>query len=93
MHSFTCPICDEVFLFSVQEGVEATKEVFLRIVHIHDEGRPRWRGVIHEKGARNVEGKDEVMRVTYAQGKARRDAVQQKAKEATKRVKKERLTR
>lgn len=93
MHSFACPICDEHFLFSVQEGIEANKEVFMRIVHIHDEGTPRWQGVIHEKGARNVEGKDEVMRVTYAQGKVRRDAVQQKAKEAAKKVKKERLTR
>lgn len=101
LHSFSCPICDEHFLFSVQDGIEANKEVFLRIVHIHGEKSPqtgtelipRWQGVIHEKGARNVEGKDDVMRVTYAQGKARREAVQKKTRESAKRVKEERLTR
>lgn len=93
VHSFVCPICEEPFVFSVQEGIEANKEVFLRVAHDHELKDAIWKAVIHEKGGRNVEGKDEVMRITYAQGKARREAAQKKAKESARQVKKDRLTR
>jgi hypothetical protein len=65
-------VCGDRFTLEVEEGIEASTEVFLRITHDHHSDPPVWHGAIYKYRSR-FEGRKTVQRIAQEQKKEQRD--------------------
>jgi hypothetical protein len=63
---YNCEVCGDRFELEVEEGLEASTEVFLRITHDHHSDPPYWHGAIYKHRSR-FQGRKDVERIAQEQ--------------------------
>jgi hypothetical protein len=76
MSDYKCEVCGDRFELEVEEGLEASTEVFLRITHDHHSDPPHWHGAIYKHRSR-FQGRKEVERIAQEQ---KREAIEERRK-------------
>jgi hypothetical protein len=76
MMEYKCEVCGDRFELEIEEGLEASTEVFLRITHDHHSDPPVWHGAIYKHRSR-FQGRKEVERIAQEQ---KREALEERRK-------------
>jgi hypothetical protein len=76
MSDYKCEVCGDRFELEVEEGLEASTEVFLRLTHDHHSDPPYWHGAIYKHRSR-FEGRKDVERIAQEQ---KREALETRRK-------------